>query len=72
MDGTRLTAEQNASNLGSGLYVWCDDPTAQTADRIATSITMPLRIMAQKAWGPAKPTTYLEFAALSDAIAEPI
>ncbi|WP_157187338.1 family 20 glycosylhydrolase [Nocardia vinacea] len=72
VDGTRLTPEQNASSLGSGLYVWCDDPTAQTPGRLATSITMPLRVMAQKTWGPAKPATYLEFAALSDAVAEPV
>lgn len=72
VDGIRLTPEQNASSLGSGLYVWCDDPTAQSPARIATSITMPLRVMAQKTWGPAKPATYLEFAALSDAVAEPV
>ena len=28
--------------------------------------------MAQKTWGPDKPATYLEFAALSDAVAEPV
>ncbi|MEV2219124.1 hypothetical protein AB0E01_04525 [Nocardia vinacea] len=61
VDGTRLTPEQNASSLGSGLYVWCDDPIAQTPAQLATSITMPLRVMAQKTWGPAIPATYLEF-----------
>ncbi|MFI7671839.1 family 20 glycosylhydrolase [Nocardia sp. NPDC049526] len=72
VDGTRLTPDQSASNLGSGLYVWCDTPTAQTPAQIATSITMPLRVMAQKTWGPAKPATYLEFAALADVVAEPV
>ncbi|MEV0252544.1 family 20 glycosylhydrolase [Nocardia sp. NPDC050712] len=72
VDGTRLTPAQNAANLGASLHVWCDDPTVQTPDQIAGSITMPLRVMAQKTWGPAHPGSYAEFAALSDAIAEPI
>lgn len=28
--------------------------------------------MAQKTWGPARAGSYLEFAALSDAVAEPV
>ncbi|WP_433731342.1 hypothetical protein ACQP0C_06050 [Nocardia sp. CA-129566] len=68
MDGIRLTPQQDASSLGSGPYVWCDDPTVQTP----AQITMPLRVMAQKTWGPAESGSYPEFAALSDAIAEPV
>ncbi|MFQ6330513.1 family 20 glycosylhydrolase [Nocardia sp. CWNU-33] len=72
VDGSRLTPQQNAGNLGSGLFVWCDDPTVRTPAQIAVSITMPLRVMAQKTWGPARAGSYLEFAALSDAVAEPV
>ncbi|MGW0245561.1 hypothetical protein ACWDYH_02870 [Nocardia goodfellowii] len=71
VDGSRLTPAQNAANLGASLHVWCDDPAAQTPDQIAASITMPLRIMAQKTWGPAHPAAYSDFTALSDAVAEP-
>ncbi|WP_433659412.1 family 20 glycosylhydrolase [Nocardia sp. CA-128927] len=71
VDGTRLTPEQNTHNLGSGLFVWCDDPTVQTPDRIAASITMPLRVTAQQTWGPPQAGSYPEFAALSDAVGEP-
>ncbi|PXX68488.1 hexosaminidase [Nocardia tenerifensis] len=71
VDGTRLTPEQNRRNLGSGLFVWCDDPTAQTPERIAESITMPLRVTAQQTWGPPQAGSYPEFAALADAVGEP-
>lgn len=72
VDGTWLAPQQNTSNLGSGLYVWCDDPTARTPAQIAVAITMPLRVMAQKTWGPTKSGSYPEFAALSDQVAEPV
>lgn len=72
VDGTRLAPQQNTSNLGSGLYVWCDDPTARTPAQIAVAITMPLRVMAQKTWGPPKSGSYPEFVALSDQVAEPV
>ncbi|MEV6277818.1 beta-N-acetylhexosaminidase [Nocardia sp. NPDC051832] len=72
VDGSRLDARQNAANLGASLHVWCDDPTVQTPDQIAVSITVPLRVMAQKTWGPRHPAGYAEFTALSDAIAEPL
>jgi hexosaminidase len=71
VDGIRLTPEQNARNLGSSVYVWCDDPTARTPAQIVASITMSLRVMAQKTWGPTRSGSYPEFAALSDAVAEP-
>ncbi|MFI9401460.1 family 20 glycosylhydrolase [Nocardia sp. NPDC052316] len=71
VDGTRLTPEQNARNLGSGLFVWCDDPTVQTPDRIAAAVTMPLRVTAQQTWGPPQAISYPEFAALADAVGEP-
>ncbi|MFD0366130.1 beta-N-acetylhexosaminidase [Nocardia sp. GCM10030253] len=72
IDGMRLTPEQNTHNLGSGLFVWCDDPAVQTPAQIAASITMPLRVMAQQTWGPARAGSYPEFAALSDVVAEPV
>jgi hexosaminidase len=72
VDGIRLSPAQSGRNLGSGLYVWCDDPTVETPAQIAASITMPLRVMARKTWGPAKAGSYAEFAALSDAVAEPL
>ncbi|MEU8896291.1 family 20 glycosylhydrolase [Nocardia sp. NPDC048505] len=72
VDGSRLTPAQNAANLGSGLHVWCDDPTARTPEQIAAAITVPLRVLAQKTWGPPHPTGYAEFTALAEAIAEPI
>ncbi|MEV0297220.1 glycoside hydrolase family 20 protein [Nocardia sp. NPDC050710] len=72
VDGGRLNPEQNVANLGSGLYVWCDDPTVQTPDQISVSITMLLRVMAQKTWGPARAGSFAEFAARSDLIGEPV
>lgn len=71
VDGTRLTPDQNTHNLGSGLFVWCDDPTVQTPDRIAASVSMPLKVTAQQTWGPPQAGSYLEFAALADAVGEP-
>ncbi|WP_194815940.1 family 20 glycosylhydrolase [Nocardia sp. XZ_19_385] len=71
VDGSRLAPAQNASNLGASLHVWCDDPTAQTPDQIAISITTPLRIMAQKTWSHPHPIPYPQFTALADSVAEP-
>ncbi|MFI6173014.1 family 20 glycosylhydrolase [Nocardia sp. NPDC051052] len=71
VDGTRLTPDQSAHNLGSGLFVWCDDPTVRTPDQIAAAVTMPLRVTAQQNWGPPQAGSYLEFSALADAVGEP-
>ncbi|WP_069161662.1 beta-N-acetylhexosaminidase [Nocardia altamirensis] len=72
VDGSRLSPAQNERNLGSGLFVWCDDPTVQTPEQIAVSITMPLRVMAQQTWGPPQAGSYHEFARRADAVGEPV
>lgn len=71
IDGSRLDPQQSANHLGSGLFVWCDDPTVRTPDEIAAAITEPLRVMAQQTWGAPQAGSYPEFAALGAEIGEP-
>ncbi|WP_082032238.1 family 20 glycosylhydrolase [Nocardia vulneris] len=71
VDGSRLDPQQSTHHLGSGLFVWCDDPTVRTPEQIAAAITMPLRVMAQQTWGAPQAGSYPEFAALGDAVGEP-
>lgn len=72
VDGTRLSPEQNARNRGSGLFVWCDDPTVQTPQQISASIALPLQVMAQQTWGAGGAGGFPEFAARAAAIGEPL
>lgn len=38
-------------NLGAKLHVWCDDPTVESEEQIASAIEHALRALAQKNWG---------------------
>lgn len=41
-------------NLGAKMHVWCDDPTVESEEQIATAIEHALRALAQKNWGSPK------------------
>ncbi|WP_333770736.1 family 20 glycosylhydrolase [Streptomyces sp. IBSBF 2435] len=63
------TITDSSKNPGSVLHVWCDNPTAETEDQIASGIMYPLRALAQQTWGSPKPaSTYAAFTAIVAAI----
>lgn len=54
------------AGLGGRLAVWCDFANAQTQDRVAAGIRMPLRALAQKVWDPRDPAlSWAGFSALA-------
>ncbi|MGH9137715.1 MAG: beta-N-acetylhexosaminidase, partial [Acidimicrobiales bacterium] len=60
------------AHRGSKLHVWCDDPTAQTVDEIATGIAPYLSIMAQQTWGSAPlAASYADFRPIVDRVGRP-
>ncbi|MEW1864660.1 family 20 glycosylhydrolase [Streptomyces sp. NPDC088194] len=63
------TVSDPARNRGSLLHVWCDNPTAETEDQIASGIMYPLRALAQQTWGSPEPvSTYAGFTAIIAAV----
>ncbi|WP_050986712.1 family 20 glycosylhydrolase [Streptomyces somaliensis] len=65
--GTRpVPARYSGQVLGGRLAVWCDFANAQTQDRVAAGIRMPLRALAQKVWDPRDPAlSWAGFSALA-------
>jgi hexosaminidase len=59
--------------LGGRLAVWCDSPTVQTEEQVASGIRLPLRAIAQKLWDPRTPTlSWRAFTALADTLDRPL
>ncbi|MCQ0024022.1 family 20 glycosylhydrolase [Streptomyces somaliensis DSM 40738] len=62
-----VPARYSGRILGGRLAVWCDFANAQTQDRVAAGIRMPLRALAQKVWDPRDPSlSWSEFSALAE------
>lgn len=69
--GQTLTA--TGSLTGSQFNIWCDQPTAETEDQIATGIWPDLRVVAQKTWGtPPLTGSYPSFQEIMAAVGSPI
>ncbi|MBD0742897.1 beta-N-acetylhexosaminidase [Streptomyces sp. CBMA152] len=63
------TVNDPARNPGSLIHVWCDNPSAETEDQIASGIMYPLRALAQQTWGSPKPvSTYAAFTPIVAAV----
>ncbi|MES5816544.1 glycoside hydrolase family 20 protein [Streptomyces sp. RG80] len=66
--GTQAVAAKYDDQIPGGYFaVWGDFPNAQTQDRIAAGIRMPLRALVQKLWDADRPPlSWTEFKALAD------
>jgi hexosaminidase len=61
VDGSRLSTAERASNLGSKVSLWCDDPNAASEGQLAAVLHDRLRVLSQHTWGSPKPLLYLAF-----------
>lgn len=65
----KTVADDEPRNLGAKLFVWNDDPDAETEAQIAAGIAPRLRIVAQKTWNsPLLTPRYAAFMPLAEAI----
>lgn len=67
IDGSTLTPEEDAHNLGSMLKLWCDEST-QTEDQLGAAIYDKLRVMAQHTWRSVGPPFWFQFAYMIGAV----
>ncbi|NBM21099.1 glycoside hydrolase family 20 protein, partial [Streptomyces sp. GC420] len=66
---TAVPARYSRQILGARLAVWCDISGAQSRDRIAEGIRLPLAALSQKVWDPRKPElSWKDFSALADRV----
>lgn len=54
--------------LGSAFAVWCDDPDAQTPERVAEGVRAPVRALAERSWNAGSSLSHAEFAAIDAAL----
>ncbi|MFI8190620.1 glycoside hydrolase family 20 protein [Streptomyces sp. NPDC085946] len=66
--GTAAVSEEYDDQIAGGSFaVWCDLADAQTQDRVADGIRLPLRATVQKLWDPDPPElSWARFRALAD------
>jgi hexosaminidase len=65
----KTVAADEPRNRGAKLFVWTDEPEAETEDEIAQGIAPRLRIVAQKTWqSPPLTPRYAAFRPLAEAI----